>query len=368
MDSLADNYLLCISKSIDNYCQVIFSGNPYIDRNRLIDIIYDYLNEVFLLKKEIKKINYNQTLKVVLSPYANSLLNIMTEYGIVDRIKLKDKNIKKSYIFVVDTIIFFINLEFYVYKKEVYSYDQAYSSVIKNNKFIDKVNLKLLLNNNKKELVRIFNKNRKTFQTLDKLNLDQSFGTIDFKLGKDIIYHKMNYNNDSLINYNYNEFKYVQHDYLTDIYFNCLETLTISIIKEMILGKNYKHFIYIPEYILKKKSNYKRLQNILNIYSISQSICLVLESNYYLKYKEIIYNLGNDYNLAIRLDCELDDNIDLKDTIYVIIDNIFGYDLTKILLKIDTNMKLLFNISISNEIKEKLSGYEYVVCKRVKYE
>lgn len=369
MNSLADNYLLYISKSINNYCKIVLKNNEFIDENKTIDVIYDYLNEVFLLKKSINKVNYNQCFKTKLSDEDNSLLNLLTEYSLIDRIKLKDKSIKKSCIFVVDTIKFFINMEIYVYKKNIYSYDQAYVSVMKNNKFLDKASLKNCLDNNKCELIKTFDINVKTKKQLNETNLSFNFNSTDLKISGNYVFNKLNYYNEDILNYNSREVKFVEDNYKCEIYFNCLETLTLKILNELINGKNKKHFIYIPEYILKKKNNVMMLFSILNIYSISNSICLIIDANYYLKYKNS-NELNSNYEIALIIKNYISENLDLININYLIFDELDDQEFSNTYKKIEKKIELIFNASISNEMKQLLNkeGYKYIVCKKVKYE
>ena len=114
MNSLVDDYLLYVSNTIASYSKVILKNDENIVLDKLTDIVYDYLNEVFLLNQKIGDFDFGHTLSLKLQDNENSLFNLFLQYGLIDRLKLKDKNIRKSYIFVVDTINYFINVEKYI--------------------------------------------------------------------------------------------------------------------------------------------------------------------------------------------------------------------------------------------------------------
>lgn len=369
MNSLVDNYLLYISKSVNNYLKVMLKSDKYIDQEKTTDVIYDYLNEVFLLKKSNCKINYNRTFKMKLNDEETSLLNIFTEYGLIDRIKLKDKNIKKSYIFVVDAIRFFINLEIYIYKKQSYSYNQAFSAVIKNTKYLDKQELKVNLNARKGEIIKIFEHDIEIKKQLMKMNLSPNFNTIEYKIGSNLVFDKTSYLSEELFNYNYREVKYIESGYLTEIYLSCLENMSLKILKELIISKNKKHIIYIPEYILRKKKNIADIKSIFNICSIANSVCFAISIDNYQKYRNS-YDLSIYYKVALIIKDEIYDNIDLSNIDYLIVNYSDDSQIDELLKKIDKEKMIIFNGSIPKDIKSKLEslGYKYCVSKKVKYE
>lgn len=321
MNSLVDDYLFYVSSAISNYSKVLLRDDENITLDKLTDIIYDYLNEVFLLKRTIGKIDFDHIINIKLQDYENSLLNIIMEYGLIDRVKLKDKSIKKSYVFVVDTINYFINIERNIYKNADFLYDRIFQSIMRGTSFIDKAFLKEKLIENESEILKLYKDN---CDCLKKMNISiDNFGFRTQKISNNMYYLESSYNNEKIYDYNEKEVLYVLKDYQRKIYLNSLENLSLIILKELFENKKNKYFIFVPDYAL-SKTFIKKVLKIFNVYAIRDSICLLFDIDYYLKimdYDDIFdgYDIGvhigydygiDDFSLAKYMIIEYDETLD----------------------------------------------------------
>ena len=349
MNSFVDDYLLYISKTITNYSRVLLRNDENVALDKLTDIIYDYLDEVFLLNQKVGNFDFQPVLNLKLQDCENSLFNLFLQYGIVDRLKLKDKNIKKSFVFIVDTINYFINVEKYIYKNADFFYDQVSLKILKSQTFIDRDVLYESLKSNESELENLYKINCESIKKMN--NQSDKFSYKLQTISSNEYFLNSCYKNDDLLEYKECETEFVLKAYRKDIYLNSLESLSINIIKELFENKKNKYFVYVPEYIACSINALKKLLKMFDVYCVNQLVCFIFDSASIIKH-EHLDNLLEEYEYGVYINSESNLEYTYEAANYMI----FLYDekLEDLIIKYSKTSNIIITGKVATEAKVKL--------------
>lgn len=349
MNSLVDDYLLYVSNTIASYSKVILKNDENIVLDKLTDIVYDYLNEVFLLNQKIGDFDFGHTLSLKLQDHENSLFNLFLQYGLIDRLKLKDKNIRKSYIFVVDTINYFINVEKYIYKNADFFYNQVSLKILKNQVFIDKNYLKEKLDSSENELEKLYKINCDSIKKINK-QIDKFSYKVQSISNNEHFLNTL-YKNDKLYDYKESETLYVLKDYQRDVYLNSLENLSINIVKELFENKKNKYFVFVPEYIANSKLALKKLLKIFNVYSVNKQVCFIFDWVSLNKH-DYLDEMLTGYEYGVYLNNESNFEYNYENVNYMIIH--YDEELEDIVNRYSKSCSIIITGRLNSNIKNKL--------------
>ena len=370
MNGLVDKYLLFKSNCIYNGVITLVKNIPEFNAktDKLVDIIYDYLNEVFLLNRSIEKYKLSKTLNIKLNDTENSLFNLFIDYGIVDRIKLKDKSIKKSYIFIVDAINYFAYVEKYISDSADVSYTQMIKRIMKKQHFLDKVMLENAINSSIEELKAIYADNFNRSSKFKSLIYDNKFSVAPTSFGDSNFYVNLNYINDDLYNFKNKEIAYVKDNFKEELFLSNLELFSYFVIEELFGGKKNKYFVSVPDFIVRRKNLFRRACSEVSVYSVRQLVTLIINKNSFTKYENIIDEAIKTYNIGVNINDSIRDDENFSGAKYFFVNYDDSGDFDLLFKKYNNSSEFIIKNKISSKDKTELinKGVKYFVSKQVK--
>lgn len=281
MDNLVDSYLLFKS---DNVCKYVCELNRFSPTSielpvKLRDIVYDYLNEVYLGNEVLSKEQLVEITNMHVDNISNSIFKLFVEYGVTTRKALKDKTTSEAYRYIVDAIMLFTCVDGMTNTSKCgdVSFDNTFNKAYRKLELNSEKAIKKVINAHPKGFVNIFkdslSKNDKFNSTIgnssyifNNTSIDEKSILIDFE-----------YLNDELFSYEDKEINFVKKDYELDIFRNSLELCCLNVIEDILKGDRKRVFIRIPKEFLMKKANLKVLMDVTHIFGVKRNIILLVD-------------------------------------------------------------------------------------------
>lgn len=362
MDNLVDAYLEFKAYNVENYTKCVMKhyNSRFKLTNKLIDIVYDYLNEVYLSGDYMSNANLTQITGMKLDRDRNSILALFVDYGAVSRMNLKNKEISDTYLFVVDTILFFIRVESLTNTSKFGcdSFESACKKVFKTNEYENDVILKDIFNGYSNEFIALFNSNLKKNNDFNSLVRDNAFEIEYNKLDDELYLAEYTYNNAILENYDQKEVDYVKKNYTMDIFHYSLQLIILDLIEDLLLEEKKKILIRIPKDIVLKKSLLKVIVDETHIYSIKKNIIFVIDYSVTEKDETILDTLyEKGYDIAVNRDMPMPKNFDLGYSKYLLLEYYNDDEFRNIYKKIGDTVGLVITNHLSKVEKLECLGY-----------
>lgn len=332
------------------------------------DVIYDYLNEVLLGEDYASDDELFNVTGVKGERDVTSFIKLLIEYGIVTRKMLKEDNIYKSYLFIVDATMYSIRIfnDKNSMSGEI-AFDEIIKKVMREGTYYNFDVLKDIVQKSSKELEHIFQIFVKKERIMNEAFDSKNYNIEYLKITNSMFLADIVYQNEELLNYEEREVSFVKKNYDFDIYIQGLKELLFDYIQQLLAGNRFKLFVKIPNNILSKKSVLKIITNMLHIFSIRKNIVVVIDFSAFLKDETIMsYLTSLDFIVAINKDCEFPKSFDLETAKYLMIDYFDDDEFKRIYKRTKDNLNLIITNHVTKSERQKCNdqGITYFLKSR----
>lgn len=356
MDNLVNTYLEFRASNIEKYVRLVmkhFDSSVKLSI-KLLDVIYDYLNEVYLPSEYASEAGLSRVTGLSLDKDRSSIIALMIDYGLVTRAKLKDEDVQSLYLFVVDTILLFVGIESKTISTEFNEgdFNKVLLEVLKEEKFEYDSRIGAIVDGYTNEFNKLFdtiyNKQNKFYLTI----LESPFSYKLLPFGDDMYYLNLEYYNQAFVDYEDKEVSNILNDYEFDIFKFGLEYMLIEFVDSLFKQEKKKVFINIPTRVFSKKTSFKVILDMVSIYSIKKNIVLNYEysANKYESTVRLLFDKG--FTTGIIKNVKFEKDFDLAYAKYLFFEYNDDNELKNIVKKTSESTKLVITNDVS--VSEKL--------------
>lgn len=361
MNGIIDEYLYFKARNITNYVTTVIKSlnRSFKMPNKMSDIIYDYLNEVYLGKENLDTKALSKITGLKATNDVNYFLKLVIDYGGTTRLSLKDKLICESYVFIANATMFFICMESLTNTNKFgnLSFEDACKKSYKMVGADFQHTLKSAISECDNELMKIFYTNVKKMTKFNAAMSNDHFTYESKKMDSKQAFYMVNlhFHNEELDSYDGREIDYVQCKYDGELYMSGLEMLTIDIIDALLAKEDKKFFIEVPDYIAERKSYIKMLNTVTKLYAIRKNIVFVINYGISVDYPDnVSFLIEKGYDIALMKDRPMPSNFVINDIKYLMIDYSNDDEFARILKRARNSAEII--------ISNKLSRKDYLIC------
>lgn len=325
MDNLVDQYLEFKAYNISEYTRMVIEYyNPRFRlTNKLIDIVYDYLNEIYLGGDYASNTSLTKTTGLSLDADRNSIMALFIDYAVISRMALKSKETSSIYSFIVDTILFFIRIESLTNTSKFGcdSFDSAVKRALRDGEFENEAELNEIFKTNPENFIAFYDDSLRRNNEFNSYIRDNAFELVNHRIDDGLFMSECNYNNEELFKLEEKDVNYVKEKYEVDLFLAGLEIITIDLIQDLLLDQKKKVLVKIPKGIATKKSLMKVVLEKTKVFAVKRNLLLVFDYSVIEKDKNYLSSLyDKGYDFAVNKDGPMPKNFDLGSSKYLLLE------------------------------------------------